>query len=382
MGMKRIKLLFLSSLIFLILIIFIFGCLELTFRYLDRRGVTELPYHVANGTYMPLKMKSHYQGRIAGIPVIMNRDGLRDEPDFDPTPPANEYRILSMGDSIAFGLGIKSSGSYAKVLERKLNEGNSPPHYYVINAAGPGYSPSSYYLFLKNDGLQWHPRMVVLEIELCNDVTDEALMRWEVDPSHPGRPRAIKGGRYLVAWDGIMLSAYTRGPYFYEKTYTYVELSRRFFDLLNRLFPTEPFHSDPSITYYILGYDKYLLDQKRLEDGWTRMFAALQATNDLLHQQGSSFLLMIMPSRYMFDGASDSKRAGFARGLVNRAVALAKQKGIPCMDFTETIGAAGGNKVFLDAFHLNEEGNLAVGTALYDQLKVHLATGGKKEYIQ
>jgi hypothetical protein len=370
--MRKVKLIFLSLLVFVALLAILFGVLELTFRYLDRKDVSELPYHAVTGTYVPLVIKSNYHGKLAGVPFVTNRDGLRDEPDFDPNPPADEFRILSMGDSVAFGLGIQSSDCYAKVLDRKLNELGGLPKYRVINSAGPGYSPSFYYLFLKREALQWHPRMVLLEIELCNDVTDEALLHWEVDPARPDRPSGLKGGRYVVAWDGILLSAYIRGPYFYERTYTYVELSRRFFDLLYRFSPTEPFHSDPSVTYYILGYDRYLLDQKRIEYGWTHLFGALQATHEMLREQGVPFLLMIMPSRYIYDRSSGRNMDRFAWSLVDRAVAAAGEKGIPYLNLTDTIAAGGGDKLYLDSIHLNEKGNLLVGTALYEHLKTKL----------
>ena len=367
--MKRFKPFFFGLLAFIVPLAVLLGCLEIIFRHLDLRNAREFPNYVVNGTYTPVKIKSNHRGIVAGIPVSTNRNGLRDEPDFEPVPPPNEFRILSMGDSIAFGLGIKSHDSYAKVLERRLNENEGSSHYYVINSAGPGYSPSSYYLFLRNEGLQWQPRAVLIEIELTNDVTDEALLRWEVDPARPDRPKVLRGGRYVVAWDGMLLSAYIRGPYFYEKTYTYVELSRRTLDLLYRLSSTKPFPADPSVTYYTLGYEWYLLSQKRIESGWTRMFGALQATNELLRQRGVSFLLMIMPSRFVFERASEKQQNRFAQGLVNRAAEFARQHAIPYLDFTETIAAAGGEELFLDTVHLNEKGNLAVGSALFEHLK-------------
>lgn len=374
--MKKIKLVLLSLLVVVGLLAVLFAGLELTFRYLDRKGVVDLPYHAETGKYVPLIMKPGFRGKIGGIPVALNRYGLRDEPDFAPEPPAGEYRILSMGDSVAFGLGIPSSACYAKVLDRRLNEAGGPVKYNVINTAGPGYSPSFYYLFLKNEALQWRPRMVLMEIELCNDVTDEALLRWEADSARPDRPAALKGGRYVVAWDGILLSTYIRGPYFYERTYTYVELSRRVLDLLYRFAPTEPFRSDSSVTYYTIGYDRFLLDQKRIEYGWEHLFMALQATHDMLRSRGIPFLVMIMPSRYIYDQGTGRNMDLFARRLVDRAVALAAEKRIPYLNLTDPVGAGGGKALYLDDIHLNAEGNRLVGDFLFEHLKTNLVPAG------
>lgn len=343
--------------------------MEFAFRYFELKNAHELPGHGVNGTYMPVRMRSNFHGTVGGMPVSLNRYGLRDEPDFNPLPPDGEYRIVSVGDSIAFGLGIKAQNTYAKVLERRLNESGAPSrHYYVINASGPGISPSCYYMALKNDILKWHPAMVLIETELSNDVTDEALMRWDEDPNHPGYPTAVRGGRYVVSWDGIIQSSYVRGPYFYEKTYTYIELSRRILNLLYQFSSTKPYPTSPSECYYTLQHEHYLLTQKRIEEGWARLFRAVVITDELLKQQNVKFLLMIMPSRFMFEPDSGAHQNIFAQGLVARAVEFARRSGIPYIDFTECIAAQGGDKAFLDTVHPNEKANSAIGSALYEYL--------------
>ncbi len=253
--------------LFIVPLAIVLSAVELAFRYVNRSNAVEIPDYTENSTYMPLRVKGNYQGVVGGIPITTNSHGFRDEPEFDPTPPAGEFRILSMGDSIAFGLTLDSSDTYAKVLERHLNARLGGLDYNVINTAGPGYDPSSYYLFLKNEALEWQPDMVIVEVELTNDVTDAAFVEWQVDPSNPSVPVRLKGGRYITAWDGTLLSAYVRGPYFYEKTYTYVELSRRILNLLYQNALVKPFPTDTGSTYYTLGHEGYLLDEQRIESG-------------------------------------------------------------------------------------------------------------------
>jgi hypothetical protein len=343
--------------------------IEIALRFVNRSGVADVPAFTINSTYVPLRIRGDYRGVVGGVQITTNRFGFRDEPDFDPIPPPGEYRILSMGDSIAFGLGIPARSAYAKVLQEELNKSGGDPRYNVINASGPGYDPASYYLFLKNEALEWNPKMVVAEIELTNDVTDAALLRWEVDPDEPETPIALRGGRYVTAWDGALLSAVVRGPYFYEKTYTYVEFSRRVLNLLYQQATVKPFPAGANGVYYTLDHERYLLDRERIESGWQKVLKAVKGIHELLRKRDVEFVLMIMPSRFVYEGDPGNPEQEFAGALVERAVAFADRNGIPYMDLTETIRAAGGTAVFLDTVHLNEQANLAVGKALYGWIR-------------
>ena len=131
-------------------------------------------------------------------PFVTNAYGFRDEPPLDPVPPEGEFRILSLGDSIGFGLGVTSEDRYAQVLQRELNDSPGAFRFRVVNASGQGYSPSSYAAYIYQEGLELNPDLVLVQIELCNDVTDEALLGWPsgVQASLPqsGPRRPIRGG--------------------------------------------------------------------------------------------------------------------------------------------------------------------------------------------
>ncbi|HXK61336.1 MAG TPA: SGNH/GDSL hydrolase family protein [Acidobacteriota bacterium] len=361
---KRLKLYCLSILFFATIFGVIFALVELGLRHLYAGNGDETRDHLVQADYMPAKMKANYRGQIWGVPFRTNRFGLRDEEDFSETAPAGEYRILSLGDSIAFGLGLPASSHYTKLLEKKLNEAETSTRVRVINAAGPGYSPSGYYLYLRNEGLRLDPRLVIIEIELCNDVTDEALLRWEVES---GELKRVRGGRYIVGWDGNLLATYCRGPYFFERTYTYTVLTRRLLNLLYRIDPTEPFAATQGVTYYSLGFDRYLLDTERIEEGWTRLFGAIEQTRDLLKREGVDFLLVIMPTQYMFDPATGPYGA-FAEKLVKRAIEEARRRDLPFIDMTEPIRDGGGKSLYFDFAHPTAEGNKVIAKELFHRL--------------
>ncbi len=274
----KLRLYILGISVFLLLLAALFSFGELLLRYSILQESTESRDHVSETFYMPVKLKTNYQGVFWGILFNTDHYGFRDEPNFEKIPKPDVHRILSLGDSIGFGLGIPASAHYTKVLERRLNEKEPSHKFHIVNAAGQGYSPSSYYVYLKHEGLELRPKMVIVDIEMCSVITNEALLHWETDPEDPDTPLAVRGGRYLVSWDGRLLATYSQGGYFLEKTYLYTNLLRRFLNLMYRLSPTAPFRdrNEKGISYYDLGFDRYILDEARLESGWKKTFRALK----------------------------------------------------------------------------------------------------------
>ncbi len=360
--------LYLLRVIFFFLFFPIALCIsELSIRFLNLKELGEPRHDVVEVSYMPTKLKANYQGTVMCKPFSTNQYGFPSDSNLRRTPPPGEFRILSLGDSVGIGLGIEPSARYTKVLETNLNKHEASERFRVINAAGQGYSPSSYYVYLKQEGRQFEPHMVIIAIELCNDITDEALLRWETLHDEPGVPQAVRGGRYVVGWDGNLLGTVSFGPYFFEKTYTYTLLLRRVLKLLYRLHPTEPFHSQLDVTYFSRDFEKFLLDEKRLQSGWKRTFGALKETHRFLQRQGIFLLLLILPSRYIFDEDS-GQSADFARQILDKAVRLARQEHIPYLDFTHEIATNGGSELYFDFAHLTAEGNRIIGDKLSEYL--------------
>lgn len=365
---RKLKLYLLSLAFFGLVFSLLFGLAEWALRWSALDDSTESRDHVMMTDRLPITFKPDYQGVIWDEPFRTNHFGFRGEEDFPAAKPAQELRVISLGDSIGFGLGIPSSEHYTKVAQRALQPKLSK-HLRVINAGGQGYSPSSYAVSLQTLGMSLQPDAVVIEIELCNDVTDEALLQRGFQATSPPRlPYAVYGGRYLVAWDGNLLASFVRGPYPWERTYVWTELTRRWLNLRFRLDPNEPFASQPEQTFYTLGFDRSLLTPQRLESGWQGLFDTLQGVNEWLQGQGVPFLLMIMPSRYLYRQGAPARHA-FATGLKERAVEMARERAIPYLDMTETIGHAGGAELFFDFAHLTAPGNHAVGMRLAQELE-------------
>lgn len=358
--MRRLWLYLLSVLLMFFLGAAVLAVTELVLRWWSLSGAAEKRDHVEAAGYLPARFRPHYSGRFWDIPFRTNRYGFRDEPDFPAERPSGEVRVLSLGDSIGFGLGVPADAHYTKVAERLLAPGI--PGLRIVNAGGQGYSPSGYFVWLRHEGMGLNPSLVVVEIELCNDLSDEALLQWRTRRGEAS-PQAVAGGRYQVSWDGNLLGTYAVGWDLLDRTYLGTVLVRRWLNLWERFGHTEMAEA----SLYTLGFDRSRLTQERLEAGWERMFGALEATRALTRDAGIPFLLLVMPSRYLYQDAGELTRS--AERLYTRAVQEAARRRLPFVALRDALADRGGAVFFLDFAHLTPEGNRVVGEVLAEQLR-------------
>ncbi len=79
---------------------------------------------------------SHAPGTTYGKPVMRNSLDLRDR-DFAIPKPAGVYRILMLGDSFTWGVGLNVERALPKVLESRLSAIETGVTIEVVNAAVP-----------------------------------------------------------------------------------------------------------------------------------------------------------------------------------------------------------------------------------------------------
>jgi lysophospholipase L1-like esterase len=155
----------------------------------------------------------HGHTNFIGVPVAINRDGLRGDEISIPKPPGI-IRILAVGDSITFGYGVRVEDTYAKVLERSLNE--RPPvgmRYEVLNGGTLGGSLGDYLHFLNQKATALNPDVVLLGLTL-NDIlvysklgsVSETGAAW-----HRGRPPLLrKVNHFLLQRSQLYVFCYAR----------------------------------------------------------------------------------------------------------------------------------------------------------------------------
>ena len=162
-----------------------------------------LPYSLAPGTRGRL-LRDEFDTQ-----VIINAHGYRDD-DFALEKPEGTERILVLGDSFTFGWGVESDETYSQQLE-KILAGNHPGRSIeVINAGfASGPFPGTYYLYLREKGLELDPDLIVVGLFMGNDIDHERAGEFpfaEVDED--GLPRRFE--QKFTFKDGHFVMKYPR----------------------------------------------------------------------------------------------------------------------------------------------------------------------------
>jgi lysophospholipase L1-like esterase len=81
-------------------------------------------------------------------------------------------RVLALGDSHTYAVGVSNRETWPKVLQKKLNAAAGSDRYRVYNAGAIGYSMHQYVLRLLDQGPQLQPQYVVLGLSYATDLYD------------------------------------------------------------------------------------------------------------------------------------------------------------------------------------------------------------------
>ncbi|MEZ4768166.1 MAG: SGNH/GDSL hydrolase family protein [Caldilineales bacterium] len=104
------------------------------------------------------------------VPIRTNSLGLR-SPEVERTKPAGTTRILVLGDSVAFGWGVRSEDTFASQLASLLATVYPDRRFEVINAGVSGYGTWQELQWLKQTGVDLQPDVVIVQAHL-NDAAD------------------------------------------------------------------------------------------------------------------------------------------------------------------------------------------------------------------
>jgi lysophospholipase L1-like esterase len=280
--------------------------------------------------YWRLKPNQSCFTKVDHKPVRVNSLGTRG-PEFQPSKPAQTFRILSLGDSRTFGWGLTEDETYSARLGHLLQEKfGAGKRVEVINAGVNGWAYDQMYVYFRDVGVGYHPDLVI--VGEGNGWTQF---------SEKSSPEFIKKFMWRVRLKNILRRS---AIYHYA-----VELKLKNFYERHRakFIPVDP------------NQDPYFKEQQRKEPqevfrGAIEELCSIAVSN---HVQPLILYLPTVPDLTTTN----------SRPILETKQAVAKKLNIPLVDPTTNL-RKGSESLYLegDPIHLNVEGNRILAEALFN----------------
>ena len=108
--------------------------------------------------------------------------------------PTNKLRVALVGDSYAFGEGVRFEDSWGHLLERNVGETQ------VLNFGVPGYGVDQAYLRFREDALPWKPNVAILAFprsDLYRTIAVYPFVNWPEWDMPFSKPRFVRSNGAL-----------------------------------------------------------------------------------------------------------------------------------------------------------------------------------------
>lgn len=303
--------------------------------------------------------------------VTTNSMGLREKEL--PLKKGNKiYRLLFLGDSITFGLGVEVDATFVRIIENLLNTSSYDKGFETVNAGISGASSIQEISLLKKTGIKYQPDIVVLDFYL-NDIlipetydtktNQEINQQWKdflkYEIPIPFKKFfatkselykiLIRSYRDLLLRMGLVatpLSAWWTPAFVNRKDWQ--KDKKVFYELMNQPNMEKAYGSVSEPAYYD-NFRKHIREIKEL--GKTEKFKLIIVCFPIYFQVATEFL---------------------ENEPQQRLAKVAQEENISFFDILPFLRAEKEKNFYLDFCHLNEEGHKFVAEKIYEFLKGNL----------
>ena len=305
----------------------------------------------------------------------INALGLRDA-ELDTAKPEGVYRILLLGDSFTEGYGVSAGERFSDILESSLEQEDGS--FEVVNAGVASYSPLLEYIYLRENGLELEPDMVVLFYDL-GDLRDDLEYENITEFDKGGFPVACAPLKRVRAISDNPLERFLAR---HSRFYLYLE--NKVNNLVYKLGKGEEGETygedDPADFNRFVAFHAGPDLIGRL---WQRSRRYLDLIHDMLKQRGIDMVLAVYPFAVEIDGMEWSEgreEYGFKvgrvyprpgiRGMIKK---YAEDRGIRFIDMHSYMEEAGDGPLYF-AFdgHFTPKGHEVMGKGLSEEFRVIL----------
>jgi len=315
---------------------------------------------------------------IAGLPyrVTTNAQGFRGVEPVAAVKPAGMLRVLCLGDSFTYGVGVDDDAAYPAILEDLLRRRLPQRNVQVVNAGVPFYDIFDELSYFREKGSKLKPDIVVVQF-FINDLEAMAGSFFREDLL------VRQGGRYNPLEQATGRESVERSLNGWFKRY-FPEVARF---VQSGLPPSGPSRAETGqfAAYHVRPTDAELalignrgrlltadpvVARSRLWDNYRRGLLALR---DAVEATGARFLFVLAPDASQVREDLDQPALAL--------VPFCRENGIPIIDMARQLRAMSGEAV--DRYyllprngHLNADGNTVMAMAVAKAIQVTRSADG------
>jgi len=292
--LKTIKNIIINLCILLVMLAILFGIGEVVARIrfsFSESGPTAVSLQIFEGSdiygwgHAPGSLDHHGYGEPTPE-VSINSLGFRDD-EITIKKPENTKRILVLGDSFTFGMGVAHKDIFMKILESELNN-SKDTNYQVINMGSIGYTTDNEYLLLKEKGLQLDPDLVIVAFFAGNDVTEFRRHEWETDQD--GKLIALTDTEHYVDQEKRLRYKGQEEP----KSYALHFLDKRW-QIFKKKFGLEKEEKKATLTWPAFLDPDDPNGDPRITEFWQQISTVLESMKNELDQRNIKLLVTAIP---------------------------------------------------------------------------------------
>jgi lysophospholipase L1-like esterase len=295
------------------------------------------------------------------VDIRTDSEGYRVPVESSPEDPSAS-RILVVGDSFTFGVGVDAEDTFPQVLETRL-AGVAPGGWEVRNGGVGGYGPLRTERLLRARQAAWDPDVLVHALYVGNDLLD-------VRPSSFLEEPRIEKGRMVAGGEARHVRARL---YLRTHSHLYAFLRERLYGLYRRTPLAE--RSQPLDP---MGLAEWVGPIREVT--WPAAARSIEEIATWARLRGTRYAVMVIPARYQVDDESWARyRKGwgladdaFDRDHAQREVVeLLQRLDVPYLDLLEPMRQATseGSRLYYEADrHWNAAGHALTARLLHEEL--------------
>lgn len=272
---------------------------QITYTEAVKRSTGDFRY----SNFVPFTLKPN----IRRGKFFTNSLGYRSD-EFLVKKPENTYRIIVIGDSFVSSMEDDNSNAWPQAMQKLLRQ-KLGSRIEVINAGfHGGYSPDAYYAYLKSEGLNLNPDMIVLGLYLQNDVGDIKTNIWE-KLDEKGLPTRVSSDWRRIDSEGRQEDGFPPLRYRYshlKDSHLWILIA----NWIDRYYPSwfhpkeEAQRYSDLINWFYLTYSNCIFKPDcfpKFKTQFNQLLSVLKGTAEILQEKNIPLLVVFQPSRFQLN---------------------------------------------------------------------------------